>query len=272
MSASPGTVLITGASAGIGKATVARFVAAGWSVAATMRTPEGFAAPPGPGRAKATALDVTDAASIARAVAAIEADHGRIDCLVNNAGYGLVGPFEAIDEAQIRRQFETNVFGLMAVTRAVLPGMRARRSGRIVNVASVGGRVTFPYYSCYHATKWAVEGFSESLAFELKPFGIGVKIIEPGPIKTAFYDRSEDQPAADKLGAYADHFRAIYPRMRKAGMSAPGPEVVAEAIWQAATENRWRLRLSPNGSMMLAARRFFGDTLYHRGTRRVLRA
>jgi NAD(P)-dependent dehydrogenase (short-subunit alcohol dehydrogenase family) len=271
MSAPPQTILITGASAGIGKAAVARFVAEGWTVAATMRTPGAFVAPAGPGRAKAFALDVTDQASITRAIAAIDAEFGAINALVNNAGYGLVGPFEAMDETQIRRQFETNVFGLMAVTRAVLPGMRQRRSGRIINVASVGGRITFPYYSCYHATKWAVDGFSESLAFELKPFGIGVKIIEPGPIKTEFYDRSEDQPPAGNLGAYADHFRKTYARMRGVGMKAPGPEIVADAIWQAATENRWRLRISPNAQMILAMRALFGDTLFHRGVRRVLR-
>ncbi len=270
-SAHPRTILITGASAGIGKATVARFVAEGWTVAATMRKPDTFVAPSGPGRAKAFALDVTDQVSIARALAAIESDLGGIGVLVNNAGYGLVGPFEAIDEAQIRRQFETNVFGLMAVTRAVLPGMRARCSGRIINVASVGGRIAFPYYSCYHATKWAVDGFSELLAFELRPHGIGVKIIEPGPIKTEFYDRSEDQPPAENLGTYAGHFRKTYARMRGVGMKAPGPEIVADAIWQAATENRWRLRISPNAQMILAMRRLVGDTLFHRGVRRVLR-
>src|SRR5262249_25648147 len=137
-------------------------------------------------------LDVTDTETITQAVKDAVARFGSIDVLVNNAGYGLVGPFEASTKENIERQFNTNLFGLMETTRAILPHFREKRNGVLINVASMGGRITFPLYSLYHATKWAVEGYSESLQHELLPFNIRVKIIEPGPIKTDFYDRSMD--------------------------------------------------------------------------------
>jgi NAD(P)-dependent dehydrogenase (short-subunit alcohol dehydrogenase family) len=265
-------VLITGSSAGIGKSTAELFAASGWRVAATLRKPQDAPTFTDPaGRIKTFALDVTDQASITRAVSDITAAYGQIDAVVNNAGYGLVGPFEAIDDAQIRRQFETNVFGLMNVTRSVLPHMRERRSGVIINVASVGGRLTFPYYSLYHSTKWAVEGFSESLAYELSEFNIRVKIIEPGPIKTDFYGRSEDQPSAAALGAYATTFQRVYARMKKSGTSAPGPHVVAEAILKAATDTSTTMRYTPNGGAMLAFRQIAGPGVYMSTMRRMLR-
>lgn len=269
----PRVVLITGASSGIGHATAERFAAAGWSVAATMRDPARapvFAATPG--RIDTFALDVTRPETITAAITAVERELGPVDVLVNNAGYGTVGPFESFEPAEIERQFATNVFGLMDVTRAVLPGMRARKKGLIVNVASVGGRITFPYYSAYHATKWAVEGFSESLRYELRPFGIGVKIIEPGPIRTEFYGRSETRPDAARLGAYEHHFKRIYARMQRAGRKAPGPEIVAAAILKAATDGTTRIRYTPNATMLLALRRVFGGWLFTRGIKSALRA
>jgi NAD(P)-dependent dehydrogenase (short-subunit alcohol dehydrogenase family) len=266
-------VLITGSSAGIGRSTAELFAASGWHVAATLR--QLSTAPPfvdSSGRIKTFALDVTDKASIDRAVSEILAAYGRIDALVNNAGYGLVGPFESIDEAQIRRQFETNVFGLMNVTRAVLPHMRERRSGTVINVASIGGRLTFPFYSVYHATKWAVDGFSEALNYELQEFNVRVKIIEPGPIKTEFYGRSEDQPNDASLGAYATTFKRVYARMKEAGLSAPGPHIVAEAIMKAATDGSGTLRYTPNAGALLAFRHVVGPRLYMAGVRRILGA
>ena len=264
-------VLITGSSAGIGRSTAELFAASGWQVAATLRKPQDapkFA--DANGRIKTFALDVTDPASITRAIGDVIAAFGQIDAVVNNAGYGLVGPFEAIDDAQIRRQFETNVFGLMNVTRAVLPHMRERRAGVIINVASVGGRLTFPYYSLYHATKWAVEGFSESLAYELSEFNIRVKIIEPGPIKTDFYSRSMDEPTPANLGSYATTFQRVNARMKKSGNGAPGPHVVAEAILKAATDTSNTMRYAPNGGAMLAFRRIAGPSVYMSTMRRML--
>jgi NAD(P)-dependent dehydrogenase (short-subunit alcohol dehydrogenase family) len=266
-------VVVTGSSAGIGKSTVELFAASGWTVAATLRTPASAPAFADPSRRIRTyALDVTDQASIGRAIGEILAAHGRIDVLVNNAGYGLVGPFEAIEQSQIRRQFETNVFGLMNVTRAVLPHMRERRAGTVVNIASVGGRLTFPYYSVYHATKWAVDGFSEALNYELAEFGVRVKIIEPGPIKTEFYGRSEDQPSDAALGAYAATFKRVYARMRKTGLDAPGPHIVAEAVMKAATDAAGPMRYTPNSGAMLAFRHLVGPRLYMAGVRRILGA
>lgn len=253
------TVLITGASSGIGKATAQRFLAAGWNVAATMRQPGAAADHPG---LTLLPLDVTSPASIEAAIADAERLLGPLDVVVNNAGYGLVGPFEAATDEQIRRQFETNVFGLMNVVRAVLPGMRARRSGVIINVASMGGRITFPLYSLYHGTKWAVEGFSESLQYELEPFGIRVKIIEPGAIKTDFYDRSMDVITKAGLTAYDAFVQRAMPNMQRAGATAPGPEVVADAIFTAATDHSPRLRYSAATKGILALRRLLPDRLF----------
>jgi NAD(P)-dependent dehydrogenase (short-subunit alcohol dehydrogenase family) len=272
MSTDTKTVLITGASTGIGRAAVDVFAARGWNVAATMRTPDaastmirdgGPAANGGThGAVRIFRLDVTDGASIEKATEDVLRTFGRIDVLVNNAGYGLVGPFEAMEEAQIRRQFETNVFGLMATTRAVLPHMRERKSGVIVNVSSVGGRLTFPLYSVYHATKWAVNGFSESLTFELKEHGIRVKIIEPGPIKTDLYTRSQDRASKPGLTAYDRFVASVYPLLQSYGVSAPGPEGAAEAIWKAATDGSNKLRYKPNGVALMAMRRLLPDRAY----------
>ena len=261
------TVLITGASSGIGHAAAELFSAKGWRVVATMRTP--VDAPLfkiGAGRVDVVALDVTKPETIANALAAA----GPVDVVVNNAGYALLGPFESVAEADIRRQFETNVFGVMAVIRAVLPQMRARRAGVIINVASIGGRLTFPYYSLYHASKWAMDGFSDSLRFELAPLGIRVKIIEPGPIKTEFYGRSEVSPADAALGDYRASFGSTAARMRKFGGAAPGPDVVARAIYAAATDGSSKLRYRPNGLAMLALRRYTSDRVYAMALRHVL--
>lgn len=256
------TVFITGASSGIGKATAEWFLARDWNVVATMRTPRSerqhaawMVAP----------LDVTDPASVEAARDAAIARFGGIDALVNNAGYSLVGTFESMDDARIARQFETNVLGLMRVARAFLPHFRTRRAGTLINVASMGGRLTFPFYSVYHATKWAVDGFSESLAFELEPLGIRVKIIEPGAIKTDFYERSADfvhDPALKEYGAIVDKGMA---RMNAAGRKGAPADRVAEAIWNAATDGTTRLRyvVGSDAKGLLALRRAIPDRVYH---------
>jgi NAD(P)-dependent dehydrogenase (short-subunit alcohol dehydrogenase family) len=148
-------------------------------------------------------------------------DIGQLEAVVNNAGYGLVGTFESMGEEAIRRQFETNVFGLMRVCRAALPQLRGQNQGRgggvLINVASMGGRLTFPFYSVYHASKWAVEGFSESLAFEVEALGVRVKIIEPGAIKTDFYSRSAEVAHNRALSAYNEIVDRGTARMKKLG-------------------------------------------------------
>ena len=172
------TVLITGASTGIGRATAQLFHQQGWNVVATMRSPEKSPELSDLPNVLCLPLDVTKADTINAAIDRAISEFGAIDVVVNNAGYALVGAFEACEMADIRDQFETNVFGLMEVTRAILPHFRLRQQGVLVNVSSIGGRLTFPIYSPYHATKWAVDGFSESLQYELRQFNIKVKIIE----------------------------------------------------------------------------------------------
>jgi len=269
------TVLVTGSSAGLGRAVVRRFQAAGWNVVATMRSPDqetelGHL----PGVA-VLALDVTDAASIEAAFAAATERFGGVDVVINNAGYGLHGPFELLAPDQIRRQYETNVFGLMAVCRAAIPRFRARSHGVIggspfpaviVNVASMGGRVTFPLYSVYHSTKWAVEGFSESLAHELRPFGIRVKLVEPGVIRTDFYGRSAEAAVSAEPTPYDDYTAGSMDAMTPGPASGSSAEEVAEVVWRAATDGSRRLRYIAgfDALQVLWMRKLTPDWLYER--------
>ncbi|HYB11994.1 MAG TPA: SDR family NAD(P)-dependent oxidoreductase, partial [Myxococcota bacterium] len=178
-------VLITGCSTGIGRATAERLARSGHTVYATARRPEAIQDLTRHG-CRVLALDVCDERSMRAAVEAVEKSEGAIGVLVNNAGYGSEGPFEEVPMDEVRRQFETNVFGLVQLTKLVLPGMRRQRFGRIVNLSSMGGRMTLPGGAFYHATKYAVEALSDALRFEVSGFGIAVVLIEPGPIKTEF--------------------------------------------------------------------------------------
>lgn len=241
------TVLITGASTGIGRATAEYFQAMGWNVAATMRAPESEKELNLLERVQCIPLDVTDEGSIDQAIKLTLGYFGGLDVLVNNAGYGAVGPFESATSEQIKRQFDTNVFGLMNVTRAVLPYFRDRHAGVIVSISSMGGRITFPLYSLYHSTKWAVEGFSEALQFELRPFGIRVRLVEPGPISTDFYGRSQDLLNQKTLNIYNEYVDLVMPNLQEAGARGEGPEQVAAVIYKAATATNSRLRY-PVGS------------------------
>lgn len=263
-------IFITGASSGIGKETVKLFQSKNWRVAATMRTPENSADLQKIADVETFRLDVADVESIKSAISGAIEKFGRIDAIVNNAGYGLVGAFEAATPEQIERQFQTNVFGLMNVCREILPIFREQKRGTIINIASVGGRVTFPLYSVYNATKWAVEGFSESLQYELEKFNIRVKIIEPGPIKTDFYDRSQDVTKKEGLTAYDDFIEKVLPNMKKAGEDAPDGSVVAQTIYEAATDDSRKMRYSVNTKGMLFARRFLPETLFFKVIKSVL--
>jgi NAD(P)-dependent dehydrogenase (short-subunit alcohol dehydrogenase family) len=256
------TVFITGASSGIGRSTAQYFLERGWNVVATMRNLEHAGNGLKGDRALALRLDVTDPETIQAAMHEAISRFGAVDVLVNNAGYGAVGPFEASTAEQVERQIATNVTGLMNVTREFLPHFRERRSGVIVNIASIGGRITFPLYSLYHATKWAVEGFSEALVYELEPFGIRVKIIEPGPIKTDFYDRSQDVMTKPGLTAYDTFVAKVMPAIHKAGATAPGPEIVARTIYRAATDGRHRLRYPVNSAAVLMLRRLLPTAVF----------
>ena len=221
---------ITGCSSGFGRALATLVIERGWRVAATARNPEQIAnlVAGCPERGIALALDVTDPAQIATAVRAAEARFGRIDVLVNNAGYGYQTSVEEGDDAAVRALFEANVFGLAALIRAVLPGMRVRRRGHIVNISSVAGFVGFPGSGYYAATKHAVEGLSDALAKEVGPLGIHVMCVEPGPFRTDFAGRSLRQT----LSRFGDYESTVNARLRAlAGRSGtqPGDPVRAAA-------------------------------------------
>lgn len=266
------TVLITGASSGIGRATALKFAENGWAVAATMRSPEKSDLASQSGNIKLFKLDVTDQSSVDAAVRNVLAQCGTIDVLVNNAGYGLMGPFEAQTDAQIRRQFETNVFGVMNMTRAVLPHMRGRQQGRIVNVGSAAGRMTMPLYSMYSATKWALEGFSEGLWLELRQHNIKVKIIEPGMIKTDFFERGREIATKPGLTAYDQFTELVMPNIKAWEDAGVEPDVVARDIWRASTSIWPRLRYQPNARFTVWGRGWVPGQLYVRLVRRLFNA
>ena len=255
-------VLITGASSGIGRETAKLFQAKNWKVAATMRSPDEAGELQKIVDIECIALDVTDVDSIRSAVAETLDKFGRIDAVVNNAGFAVVGPFEAATQEQIDRQMQVNVYGVMNVCREVLPYFREQKRGYIVNIASMGGRMTFPLYSIYHASKWALEGFSEALQYEVKEFGIKVKIIEPGPIKTDFYDRSQSVAHKEGLTAYDRFVQRAMPNIQKAGETAPDGKVVAETIYQSVSDASWKLRYQVNSRLILTARRLLPDSIY----------
>ncbi len=235
------TVLITGASAGIGRATANVFQQKGWNVVATMRSPEAGSEIAALDNVLVTKLDVTDEASISAGVKAAEERFGGIDVLVNNAGYGVYGLLEATSVESIRHQFETNVVGLLATTKAVLPGMRRRRSGLVVNVGSIAGKMTYPLGTMYCGTKFAVEAISEALRFELQEIGVRVKLIEPGIIYTNFpnameFNNDEALVEYQKLiGLFGVAMEQVWTQGTEVG-------VAAEAIYAAATDESERLR------------------------------
>ncbi len=238
------TVLITGCSSGIGAAAVRHFAGQGWNVAATLRNPAAARFEPGAGRVEAYALDVTDPGSIDAAVSRTLERFGQIDVLINNAGYGLFGPFESASRDVISRQFRTNVEGVFDVTRAVLPHMRERASGVIINVASLTGLVAMPLYSLYAASKYAVVGFSESLSHELAPLGIRVKVFAPGAVATDFSGRSLARTFEGDGGPYAESIRKVLGvfAANRASASAATPEQLAQALYSAATDGSAQVR------------------------------
>ena len=264
------TVLITGCSSGIGEATAARLVRSGWDVYATARRPETLSVLAEAG-CTTLALDVTDEASMSTAVAAVLAGAGRIDALVNNAGYSQSGALESIDVEDVRRQFETNVFGLLRLTQLVLPAMREQRSGRIVNIGSMGGKLTFPGAGAYHASKYAVEALSDALRFEVAGFGIRVVLIEPGLITTNFEAKAAAEMAeyAEGEGPYAE-FNASVMRSTTDVYDGPmarlggPPEAVAKVIEKALTRDRPRSRylVTPSAYGAIATRRMMPDRVW----------
>jgi NAD(P)-dependent dehydrogenase (short-subunit alcohol dehydrogenase family) len=263
-------VLVTGCSTGIGRATAEHLAARGWRVYATARRPESIQDLASRG-CRTLALDVCDEASMRAAVDEVERAEGAVGVLVNNAGYGQEGAFEETPMAEVRRQFETNVFGLIRLTQLVLPGMRRQRWGRVVNLSSMGGRLTLPGGAFYHATKYAVEALSDALRFEVRPFGIDVTVIEPGPIKTQFGDTAiAAVKRVESAGSpYADFNRVLAQRIREAyegpmGRLAAGPEAVARVIERAISADRPRTRyvVTAAARILMGLRRWLPDRAF----------
>ena len=270
-------VLISGCSSGIGHATALRLARGGWTVYASARRPESIADLAQAG-CRTLALDVTDEDSMRTAVEQVEQEQGAVGVLINNAGYSQSGAIETVPIDAVRRQFETNVFGLVRLTQLALPKMRAQRWGKIVNVGSMGGRLTFPGGGYYHATKHALEAISDALRFELHGFGIDVILLEPGLITTEFgtaatasmADLAAAENAAgngsDGVDPYAS-FNASVGAITAGAYTGPmarlgaGPERVAKVIERAITRRRapTRVTITPSAKLTIATRRLLGD-------------
>ena len=270
-------VLISGCSSGIGAATAAALVRSGHTVYATARRVETLSDLEALG-CHLLELDVTSEESMTAAVRTVEAEHGRVGVLVNNAGFGEYGPIEESDLARVRAMFETNVFGLARLSQLVLPGMRRARTGRIVNIGSMGGRITFPVGGFYHATKYAVEAISDALRVEVKPFGIDVILVEPGLIRTNFESRVHESLAVgaaasseghkDKKGTAYAGLLAANKKNTTGGYAndfmSTGPDAVAAVVLRAVDSSRPRARyaVTPAAKAMINLRRFGGDRLW----------
>jgi NAD(P)-dependent dehydrogenase (short-subunit alcohol dehydrogenase family) len=259
-------VVITGCSTGIGRATAERLAKKGWNVYATARRPESIEELKQKG-CKTLALDVTDEESMRAAVDQVVAEEGTVGALVNNAGYSQSGALESVPMDQLRRQFETNVFGLLRMCQLVLPGMREQRDGRIVNISSMGGRLTFPGGGAYHATKYSVEALSDVLRFEVSGFGIHVVLIEPGLIRTQFGEAAVSSIGEiEQDGPYAN-FNAAVAATTAGAYHGPlsrlgaGPEAVARAIEKALTKRRPKPRypVTASARLMLAQHAILPD-------------
>lgn len=255
------TILITGASSGIGKATAMHFQQQGWNVIATMRSPERETALKELKNVQLEKLDVLDVSSIEQAIKNGITKFGKIDALVNNAGYGAYGPLETFPRENIIRQFNTNVIGLMDVTKAIIPHFRQNKNGVIVNISSIGGQMSFALGSLYHGTKFAVEGISESLHYEMEEIGVKVKIVEPGFIATDFGSRSFDFQAGDVV-AYQPIIGALMKQWQNPNNTVSPPSLVAEVIYNAVTDgtNQLRYRAGEDANFLLDSRKKMTDT------------
>jgi NAD(P)-dependent dehydrogenase (short-subunit alcohol dehydrogenase family) len=263
------TIFITGASSGLGKDIAMLFASKGWNVIATMRKPEDGSVLAALPNVLVTRLDVLDLDSITAAVDAGIARFGTIDVLVNNAGYGAYGPLESFSREKMLRQFNTNVIGLLDVTRALLPHFRQYKSGIIINVSSIGGKMAFPLGSLYHGTKFAVEGISESLNYEVAQFGGKVKIIEPGAIATDFAGRSLDFSNDESLAAYQPIIGKIMAALPALYQNASPASLIADTIFEAATDGKAQLRYTAgeDAAVFVGNRRQYDDETFIGGVK-----
>ncbi|MTI31545.1 SDR family oxidoreductase [Xanthovirga aplysinae] len=258
------TILITGASSGIGKATALLFQEKGWNVIATMRTPEKEKELTKLNNVLVTRLDVLDLSSIKNAIEGGIEGFGKIDVLINNAGYGAYGALEATPRENVLRQFNTNVIGLLDTTKAILSHFRENKEGMIINISSIGGKMTFPLGSLYHGTKFAVEGISEALNYELEQIGCQVKIIEPGAIATDFAGRSFDFNNDENMEGYQNLVNKIMGSFDSLLANASPSSVVAEVIYQAATDgsNQLRYTAGEDAKTLMANRKQLDDETF----------
>jgi len=263
-------VLITGCSTGIGRACAERLARSGHTVYATARRLEAIRDLEAKG-CKLLELDVTSEESMQAAIDAVAAAEGAVGALVNNAGYSQNGAVESVPMDDVRRQFETNVFGLVRMCQLVLPGMRAQGWGRIVNMSSMGGNFVFPGGGMYHATKYAVEAISDALRFEVKGFGVGVTVIQPGTIRTEFAATVDKElPVAG--GPYADFNAEVARTTKEAYEKGPlkllggEPDAVAKAVEKALSAERApiRLRVTPSATVLVTSRRLMTDGMWDR--------
>src|SRR3954454_1228759 len=272
MSTPSRAVLVTGCSSAIGRTPADRLARSGHTVYATARRPESIADLEQAG-CRTLALDVNDEGSMAAAVRTGEEAEGAVGVLVNNAAYSQSGAVESVPMEAVRRQFETNVFGLVRMCQLVLPGMRAQRWGRVINISSMGGRLVFPGGGYYHATKYAVEALSDALRYEVRGFGIGVTLIEPGLIKTDFGTVAVGSLAEETDGPYAQFNHAVGATVGGAyeggGMArlGAGPDAVAKAIEKAIRHPRSRVRVTASARIMLGLRRAMPDSVWDRAMR-----
>ncbi len=261
------TIFITGSSTGLGRATALLFAARGWKVVATMRRPEPHGELAGTPGITLLPLDVTDRAQIAAAARrAIEL--GGVDVLFNNAGYGLAGPLEGTSDEQLTREIDTNLLGVIRTTQAFLPHFREKRAGLIITTTSIGGLVTFPFNSVYHATKWALEGWSESMAFELAPFNIRIKTVSPGGIATDFASRSLVMTSHPAYEALVQKVVKVFRDPARAARQS-SPEQIAEVVYEAATDGKADLRYvaGTDARALYAQRLTVGDEAFREGIR-----
>ena len=259
------TILITGCSTGIGRMTAKYFHDKGWNVAATVRKHSDSDAELTDLGMLVTELDVTKEDTIKKAVAETVEKFGKIDVLLNNAGYGSYGILEATPERAIRMQFDVNVIGTLLVSKNVIPYMRKAGDGTIINISSMGGKISFPLGTLYHGSKFAVEGMSEALSYELDAIGIKVKMIEPGMINTNFEETTMKNLAVDpNQTEYALFLEKVMAGMKNAGSNSSEPIVVAEKIFEAATDGKNQLRYiaGPDAEQIIAARKQLDDDAY----------
>lgn len=260
------TIFITGASTGLGKATAKLFASKGWKVIATMRTPENEKELHLIDNITLLPLDVTNLAQI-KETTQKAISLGNIDVVFNNAGYGLMGPLESTSDEQLVRQLNTNILGVIRVTQAFIPYFREKQQGLFITTTSIGGFITFPFSSVYHATKWALEGWSESMSFELKKIGVGIKTVSPGGIKTDFLSRSAD---ISSHPAYSIWMEKMFSGISEDNFTPA--DQIASVVYEAATDDKDKLRYvaGEDAKSFYAQRLQIGDEAFRKQMEQML--